>query len=658
MPARDERWTRLVELPQDGWEVPNARELNALARLARMSEREGGHNGMLPARRIAERQEAKRKTNKPPTATGVTEAEASLLRGDPAAAATAPADAPVAAASSPDHDLPKADPYGQPVIYSNLAKDWVVRQHGRFELMRRIGALKMKLRPCVSVANVTMGYQGPATEEIMVSDFFGERSPAVGRYELYENSWQRVHRALRGSYSIPSVVDFVSDQPIFGASRRGTGVGFRRHAPSWQAQVFGRKVWVFAPPSGAPPTAQPAWWRILPLDDTGRRARCGWCARRASKDPPKFPDPPSTEPGAAAGSNPAATVAMGNPSAPSEPSLPPDARICLAHPGDIIYVPHGWWYATLSIDDFTVNAGWMGVGQVWDEAMRAVFSYEAATVERWCTTNAAGGTVPRGALRLAAEAGDAAVLQLLLDRGGGREVVKDPSVAGDVCVAAANTGQVEVFQMLLKAGAEVAKAADPQGTTALHAVSRCGHARAAAWLLSNRADPEAIDNYGQPMHHAAYYGHMEVMALLLGTTTPVDGAKTPAAVAAAQATGPTPAPLAVVRGRAGMQEALQRGGDAPGDLGALEAVRPLLESANAGTSALQLLQWRTPLHLAAAQGHSAVATALLGAQADPNASDAWGQTPANYAEAHGYKKLATLLASAAVNTADSSEAEN
>mmetsp|Transcript_30051 Transcript_30051/g.54591 ORF Transcript_30051/g.54591 Transcript_30051/m.54591 type:complete len:130 (-) Transcript_30051:1629-2018(-) len=104
-------------IPDDGWEVPNAAELSKLANLARKAERAGGFNGVLPVRRVATGPEAD------------------------------------AAQTSAGNSSPAADPSGAPVVFSGLAKDWVVRQRGRYELMRRVGAVRLKLRPCMSVVD-------------------------------------------------------------------------------------------------------------------------------------------------------------------------------------------------------------------------------------------------------------------------------------------------------------------------------------------------------------------------------------------------------------------------------------------------------------------------------------------------------------------------
>lgn len=392
------------------------------------------------------------------------------------------------------------------------------------------------------------------------------------------------------------------------------------------AQAFGRKVWVLIPAyHPRPKIGSGAWWRMLPTDE-GQGPRCGWCRRRAAR---------SFEP----------LKAVPGPK-PPVPGLPPDARICLTHPGDVIFVPRCWWYASVSTEDFCLGIGWMGgIKVAWDESMRAVLSGEMEAVERWCALRMGHKeAAPRGAMRLAAEAGDIPALQVLLDLPIGREVVEGTK-GGDIIAAAARTGQVEILELLERAGANLCTSGDSLGgSRALHWAARYCHVRVVAWLLSHKAELEAPDHYGRPLHYAAYFGHVEIISLLLGSKASVDGG------IVSKGTTAYEAPLATKHGAAGLKEALQRCGDQPADLDAFEAVRPQPVPRTrpvSEASSLQLAQRRTPLHLAAAQGHLPVVVALLKANADANATDAWGLEPFAYAEAAGHKAVAVQIAQAA-----------
>lgn len=606
-------------VPKDKWDAPNAEEVKSLANLARRAERQGGHNGILPARRVA---------------VGPRAAELNSLGLGGASAAV-------------------ADPIGQPVVFSGLAKDWLIRQRGHYEMMRRIGAVRMKLRPCSSVASARGPGPNPE-EEISVHEFFGERSPSVGQYTLYENSWHRVHRALRGGYEVPDELAHMNECPLFSAGRRGAGAGFQRHSESWMAQAFGRKVWLLIPAHHPRPTTPHAWWRMLPFSEA-RGPRCGFftCAKRSVRGAPMksamLSDPPEA-----------------GLSKEMRMTLPADARICLTHAGDVVFIPRGWWHASLNIDDFSVGIGWMGsIRGGWDEPMQAVLAGDLDPLKDWCALQSdlpsQARASPLNALRLAAEAGDVAALEVLMNSPGGKEIIANGET-GDIVAAAARTGQVEILDLLLHAGIDVVNCVDlAGGSTALHWAARCGHIRVASWLIQQKANLDPIDIYGRPLHYAAYYGHVEIITLLIGSKVSIDGGvvfeRTPALDSDEAMNGP----LAKKHGVNGVKNAMRRCGDHPGDWDAFEVVRPKPFAASGKlkeSSSLQLAQRRTPLHLASAQGHIAVCVALLRANANANIIDKWGLDAFTYAEAAGHKTAAVQVAQAAASALEGSSSED
>jgi ankyrin repeat protein len=246
-----------------------------------------------------------------------------------------------------------------------------------------------------------------------------------------------------------------------------------------------------------------------------------------------------------------------------------------------------------------------------------------------------------------------------MDSPGGKEIIASGE-AGDIVAAAARTGQVEILDLLLHAGVDVANVVELAGSSsALHWASRCGHIRVASWLIQQKADLDPVDIYGRPLHYAAYYGHVEVLTFLISSKVSVDGGvvyEKPRPDADEAVSGA----LAKKHGVNGVKNAMRRCGDQPGDWDAFEAVRPK-PFAGSGklkdSSSLQLAQKRTPLHLASAQGHIAAVVALLRANANANIIDKWGLDAFTYAEAAGHKTVAVQVAQAAATALEGSSSE-
>ncbi|KAH6707885.1 ankyrin repeat protein, partial [Leptodontidium sp. MPI-SDFR-AT-0119] len=80
---------------------------------------------------------------------------------------------------------------------------------------------------------------------------------------------------------------------------------------------------------------------------------------------------------------------------------------------------------------------------------------------------------------------------------------------------AAYYGKVDVFELLLKKGADI-KIMDNRGATALYWASTIGNEKVVESLVekSNVNSPEYIDLWS-PLHRAAYRGHLGIVKLLL-----------------------------------------------------------------------------------------------------------------------------------------------
>ncbi|CAK0903758.1 unnamed protein product [Prorocentrum cordatum] len=248
-----------------------------------------------------------------------------------------------------------------------------------------------------------------------------------------------------------------------------------------------------------------------------------------------------------------------------------------------------------------------------------------------------------------------------------------------------------------RAPAPAVHAVNPQGATALHHAARCGHAEVVGLLLEARASALGDNAFGAtPLHQAAIHGPAAVVARLLAAAGPQE-------VAAADRNGRSPLHQAALYGHGGVVEALLREPRlrAAAELGDKQGLRPaeiaagkghaaaVSALASAGTSLGDALHWAayhghgeaagrlldlaeanqslegallrlnrqagaTPLHLAAAAGHVAVARLLLGharrgwaggggVDAVLGARDARGLSPEEVARAQGWAELSRAL---------------
>jgi ankyrin repeat protein len=148
---------------------------------------------------------------------------------------------------------------------------------------------------------------------------------------------------------------------------------------------------------------------------------------------------------------------------------------------------------------------------------------------------------------------------------------------------AAKNNQIQVVQLLVKNGAYL-EATDVEGFTPLHAAVYFGHAEVVQILLSAGADFLATSGPNSrytPLHMAARHGHLGLAMLLL------------------ERMGPHVDP----REKNGY----------------------------------------TPLHCSAMEGHVDISKALILAGADLGARDHAGHTPLAYAASHGHTKVVELL---------------
>ncbi|CAL4946753.1 unnamed protein product [Urochloa decumbens] len=247
-------------------------------------------------------------------------------------------------------------------------------------------------------------------------------------------------------------------------------------------------------------------------------------------------------------------------------------------------------------------------------------------------------------LRLAADAGDAAAVRLILRRQPHLLPFLEPlataAAAPDhadqqwatVHAAAARGDCGEVRRL----GPEALAARDREGRTVLHAAAAAGEAEAVAVLVDMGADTAATDARGRtPMDVAREKGYQEVVDVLERWELVMTAARR----------GDLPSLETLLGKRAGVRGRDQYGLTAlhlAAIKGHCDAVALL-----AGSGCMDIecedVEGHRPLHLAVEGGHADAVELLLDMGADVNARTRRGATPLQMAEAMGYEAIAQLL---------------
>ncbi|XP_071763706.2 uncharacterized protein ankrd50l [Centroberyx gerrardi] len=268
----------------------------------------------------------------------------------------------------------------------------------------------------------------------------------------------------------------------------------------------------------------------------------------------------------------------------------------------------------------------------------------------------------RTALRAAAWGGHDEILLTLLDYGA--KVDKADREGRTPLIAAAYMGHCEAVEILLDHNAEV-DLADGDGRTALSVATLCvptvagvkGYGEVVSLLLERGADPGHRDCDGMtPLLLAAYEGHEDIVELLLEAGADVDETAGPDANAPAAA-AVTPLLAAAAMGHirtvgrvlfwGAAVDAIDSEGRTALSLaaarGSVEVVRALLDR-GLDENHKDDLGW-TPLHAAACEGHRAVCAALTeqSSMARVGEMDIEGRTPLILAAQEGHCSTARLL---------------
>ncbi|XP_066307342.1 protein VAPYRIN-like [Miscanthus floridulus] len=248
-------------------------------------------------------------------------------------------------------------------------------------------------------------------------------------------------------------------------------------------------------------------------------------------------------------------------------------------------------------------------------------------------------------LRLAADAGDAAAVRLILRRQphllpfleqqqaaapDAEQQWAPPPPPLHAAAARGDCGEVR------RLGPDALAARDREGRTVLHAAAAAGEAEAVAVLVDMGADTSAVDARGRtPLDVAREKGYQEVVDVLERWELVMTAAR---------------------RGDLGILESLlsKRAGIRGRDQYGLTALH--LAAIKGHCDAIALLagsgcmdvecedvEGHRPLHLAVEGGHAEAVELLLDIGADVNARTRRGGTPLEMAEAMGYEAIAQLL---------------
>jgi ankyrin repeat protein len=191
-------------------------------------------------------------------------------------------------------------------------------------------------------------------------------------------------------------------------------------------------------------------------------------------------------------------------------------------------------------------------------------------------------------------------------------------------IDAAKAGNLARVKALVQAGAP-AEAADYDGRSAMHLAAASGHVDILQYLQSQHGcDISAVDRYGNtPLHDAIANNETKCVAWLKSNGARAitnTGYVKNRDILQAAADGN----LEEVKWRLQQSQKEARARGRGGSVGSLLGGTKVRDNDIVN---LQDYDRRTPLHVAACEGHSKVVRELLRAGADPNMRDRWGMTP-------------------------------
>uniref|UniRef100_A0A672Q272 Ankyrin-1-like n=1 Tax=Sinocyclocheilus grahami TaxID=75366 RepID=A0A672Q272_SINGR len=262
------------------------------------------------------------------------------------------------------------------------------------------------------------------------------------------------------------------------------------------------------------------------------------------------------------------------------------------------------------------------------------------------------------AILKAISSGDLYLLQELLK---GLDVNTALSSTDTLLHLAAEYGKEAIVYFLLRQGAKL-NLKDREGRTALHRASERGHTAVALALAKAGADIHATDQMSKtPLHLAAQNGHESTVKALVHEEKKSLKNQTTVLHMAANEDDATLAQVLLRNGalvdtrdgrrKTALYHAVRHGNEKTATV-LLKAGAQLLLAAGSDANATEK-EKKTPLHLAAMEGHTKAVSVLLAGKAKVGAKDMDGCSPLHHTARNGKERAAgVLLASGKTKNVD------